>query len=718
MRQYLHNYVAILIVLTISILCVILLRLYGVLNLSPTNTQGQIAMQTGLRDVLQSAQTPPISQPINFKSYSAFYYNTNVTNISVNKPSAAPDDVMILHVAVKKSTTSMLNIYPPSGWTLINRNDTTDNTVTSMIFFKIVSSSEPSVYMFPLNTPSKSVGGIAVYSGVNHQSPVDTYSSQITMTSSQIIARSINAMVTGEMLIMFASYGSDTQISPPTDMGTKIWNIVSASTNGITSMMSHKLLPAAGPVGDKYAYPQITGFPGIGQLVLLKPASTAIPQDNPTQPPYITPTPTPHTQFPTYYPTYSPTPIPHTQYTYPTITPLSTSAPTSYYHYPYPTYMPYKTPTPMPNHAYSASAAYYPTLTPAQNSNPYSYPANYSISQTPYYYPSPTRGMVIINYPVIPVVPGIYTSDNQTIPNANNPAASPEIEIQTTPNPTRALTISSVTTAQTQIIPVLIVPVSQQAFSGKQTISVEGENGTHVEFSIQPIGTQMGSLFIGRTTINLSGNRGSYEWDTTNVPNGSYQLFAKFIKDDGTNFLLKPVDINVNNDNLQAKNSTQKNIVFPADFNPAKITVDQQTNIEKIINTQTEDKKVGLTFNGKSVPNSIITLLIYSNPIVVTVKTDANGSWTYTLEKPLDPGKHAVYTIATKQTGEKIRSEVSEFIIATGYAASYNNESLILESANGSPAIYQFIYSTIFIVIIGIFALFILFSLKIRHRQL
>lgn len=64
-----------------------------------------------------------------------------------------------------------------------------------------------------------------------------------------------------------------------------------------------------------------------------------------------------------------------------------------------------------------------------------------------------------------------------------------------------------------------------------------------------------------------------------------------------------------------------------------------------------EEKK--LVFGGTALPNTYITLYIFSTPIIVTVKTDANGQWSYALEKELENGEHQMY-VATTDTSGKI----------------------------------------------------------------
>jgi len=68
--------------------------------------------------------------------------------------------------------------------------------------------------------------------------------------------------------------------------------------------------------------------------------------------------------------------------------------------------------------------------------------------------------------------------------------------------------------------------------------------------------------------------------------------------------------------------------------------------------TLTEKKDV--VFKGEALPNSFITLYIYSTPIMVTVKTDSRGEWQYVLDKELENGNHTVYTATVNNTGNII----------------------------------------------------------------
>lgn len=81
-----------------------------------------------------------------------------------------------------------------------------------------------------------------------------------------------------------------------------------------------------------------------------------------------------------------------------------------------------------------------------------------------------------------------------------------------------------------------------------------------------------------------------------------------------------------------------------------------------------DTKKVVL--KGQALPNSFITLYIYSTPIIVTVKTDGNGEWNYTLDKELETGEHTVYTASVNNTGNIVARSSGFTFVKTAEAAT------------------------------------------------
>jgi len=77
---------------------------------------------------------------------------------------------------------------------------------------------------------------------------------------------------------------------------------------------------------------------------------------------------------------------------------------------------------------------------------------------------------------------------------------------------------------------------------------------------------------------------------------------------------------------------------------------------------ETETIPVAL-IRGRGLPNSFVTLYIFSTPVIVTVKTDAQGNWEYTFDKELEDGEHEIYVGFTDNTGAIVaKSEPLRFI--------------------------------------------------------
>jgi hypothetical protein len=79
-----------------------------------------------------------------------------------------------------------------------------------------------------------------------------------------------------------------------------------------------------------------------------------------------------------------------------------------------------------------------------------------------------------------------------------------------------------------------------------------------------------------------------------------------------------------------------------------EVLVIEQVRPVVVADTNTPTKA---EIRGKGLPNSFVTLYIFSDPTVVTVRTDADGSFVYTFDKELDDGQHDVYVAVTDNAG-------------------------------------------------------------------
>ena len=96
-------------------------------------------------------------------------------------------------------------------------------------------------------------------------------------------------------------------------------------------------------------------------------------------------------------------------------------------------------------------------------------------------------------------------------------------------------------------------------------------------------------------------------------------------------------------------------------------------------------EEIQAEIHGRSLPNSYVTLYIFSTPVVVTVRTDQDGSFVYNFEKELADGQHEVYVAVTDNTGAIVaRSNPFKFVkeaqaftpVDTAHAETADSQSL------------------------------------------
>jgi hypothetical protein len=82
-----------------------------------------------------------------------------------------------------------------------------------------------------------------------------------------------------------------------------------------------------------------------------------------------------------------------------------------------------------------------------------------------------------------------------------------------------------------------------------------------------------------------------------------------------------------------------------------------------IIETQNAPLRVAAEVRGKGIPNSFATLFIFSEPTIITVRTESDGSFSYRFDRELPDGRHEVYVALTDNAGAIVaRSEPFAFI--------------------------------------------------------
>jgi HPt (histidine-containing phosphotransfer) domain-containing protein len=90
------------------------------------------------------------------------------------------------------------------------------------------------------------------------------------------------------------------------------------------------------------------------------------------------------------------------------------------------------------------------------------------------------------------------------------------------------------------------------------------------------------------------------------------------------------------------------------------VTAAPELAIRPVVNEDAETNEeaspvtASAIITGRGLPNSFVTLYIFSTPIVITVKTDDEGGWMYHFDKELEDGEHEVFVGITDNAGKII----------------------------------------------------------------
>jgi hypothetical protein len=146
-----------------------------------------------------------------------------------------------------------------------------------------------------------------------------------------------------------------------------------------------------------------------------------------------------------------------------------------------------------------------------------------------------------------------------------------------------------------------------------------------------------------------------------------------------------------------------------------KISQAKVVSVYKVEEVKLSAEK-NLIITGRAMPNSFVTIYIYSTPIIVTVKTDVNGEWQYTLNKELENGKHEVYTATVNNIGKILAKSSAFTFVKTAEAATLETLPLAQNLAEEKPNIlsrYVYLIGGIFLTIL----LLVLVIIGINSRK-
>jgi hypothetical protein len=117
-------------------------------------------------------------------------------------------------------------------------------------------------------------------------------------------------------------------------------------------------------------------------------------------------------------------------------------------------------------------------------------------------------------------------------------------------------------------------------------------------------------------------------------------------------------------------------------------------------------------FSGTALPNSFVTVYIFSTPIVVTVKTDGEGKWQYVHDKELPDGSHELYVAIVNNEGRIVARSPSVPFIKTAEAIEFSPLAITVAAAPYDP-IDALLNNFVALTIIGVLLFVLLAVLSI-----
>lgn len=188
---------------------------------------------------------------------------------------------------------------------------------------------------------------------------------------------------------------------------------------------------------------------------------------------------------------------------------------------------------------------------------------------------------------------------------------------------------------------------------------------------------------VGDGVSNDSDKDGVSDYDEVNLYNTN-----PFSADTDGDGFIDGTEISLGYNPLNASREALITYQSPKDSGTVRddlLTVDTLTTLT----SDTPDESPKAFLSGKGLPNSFVTLYIFSTPIVITVKTDTDGNWNYIFDKELENGEHEVYVGITDNLGNVIAKSTPLPFVKS--AEAYTRSDTVTASSRASELAPSFL---------------------------
>lgn len=133
--------------------------------------------------------------------------------------------------------------------------------------------------------------------------------------------------------------------------------------------------------------------------------------------------------------------------------------------------------------------------------------------------------------------------------------------------------------------------------------------------------------------------------------------------------------------------------------------------------------RVQAVIRGFGLPNSFVTLYVYSTPTIITVRTAEDGSFEYVFTKELEDGQHEVYVAITDNTGEIVARSNAFTFVKTAQAFTYSDEAVAASTVSDidpsvTSVVSYYMVVAMGVVSFGIILLLLGYSLRRKESEL
>jgi hypothetical protein len=226
---------------------------------------------------------------------------------------------------------------------------------------------------------------------------------------------------------------------------------------------------------------------------------------------------------------------------------------------------------------------------------------------------------------------------------------------------------------------------------------------------------------VGDKVLNDSDQDGISDYDEINI----YHTDPFNADTDGDGFIDGAEVLN----NFDPTNQTSEALVqyeSPKQFGVVRNDILKVNSITTIkpdkADTVSDGVRPVAMISGVGLPNSYVTLYVFSTPIVITVRTGDDGSWSYTFDKELPDGQHQIYEAITDNAGRIVAKSDPLNFVKTAEAFTQTDAKNAAESAPTTSQEPSFLSSGVLLamlsVMVVVFGLvLLLLGMHVQNKQ-